>query len=121
MQLRPGIPCGQGRATQEMARPRAQHSDVVSIGQPALRQHREANGVYPPARRRVVLRLTATRGAAVSAQAGAPVKYPQVVIHEHQRRPVVAQKGRSGGHSGEDHGTAFVDLERMFVDLAYQL
>ena len=42
-------------------------------------------------------------------------------VPEHQRRPVVAQKGRSGGHSGEDHGTAFVDLERMFVDLAYQL
>jgi len=42
-------------------------------------------------------------------------------VPEHQPRPVVAQKGRSGGHSGEDHGTAFVDLERMFVDLAYQL
>ena len=26
-------------------------------------------------------------------------------VPEHQRRPVVAQKGRSGGHSGEDHGT----------------
>eukprot|EP00964_Phaeocystis_antarctica_P090378 scaffold57811_cov43-Phaeocystis_antarctica.AAC.1 len=80
--LRPGIPCGQGHTRQAPARPRAQHCEVLGLGQLARRQVRQTDGVNPLARRRVVLRLTATRGAAVLAQAGAPVNLSELVAQE---------------------------------------
>ena len=51
----------------------------------------------------------------------APVKFPKVVIHEHQRRPVVARKRpqRRSQRRGPWH--SFVVLASRFVVLAYQL